>query len=219
MSTSGPSSPTDPVPKSTPSTSPTQYGPGQKEIGAGDEAQKQFQLPDETKGAEAGQAQAARPSPMELARDQGQGSQRMSPEELDENINKLQDHLQTISQQLQDPSVANKMTGDHLEAMQKVMNKMNPDMRTIANHSKGEFQPGKVDHNNVLGSVIKWINGSQQTLSGAMNHLGSMKKPSMGSFMKLQYSVQRASQRAELFSSIIGSSVSGIKTIMSTQLG
>jgi hypothetical protein len=31
--------------------------------------------------------------------------------------------------------------------------------------------------------------------------------------------VQRATQRGELFASIVGSTVSGVKTIMSTQLG
>ena len=217
MST-GPADPSNPLEKSPNVTPAPSYGPDQKEIGSEDENQKQFQLPEEAKGSES-TSQAARQSPMELARDSVQGSQRMSPQELNENINHLQNHLNDVSKQLQNPSVANKMTDDHLNAMTKLIGKMNPDMRTIANHSKGEFHPGKVDNNNVLGSVVKWINGSQQTLGGAMNYLGHMKQPSMASFMKLQWSVQRASQRAELFSSIIGSSVSGIKTIMSTQLG
>ncbi len=212
--------PLENTPGVTPSTRVPQYGPDQKEVGAQDETQKQFQLP----GADEDGTQtkvAGYPSPMDVARDASQGSQRMSPEELGESITKLHDNLTDISQKLKDPSVINKLTEDHMQAMRQVIDKMNPEMRTIATHSKGEFQPNKIGDHDVVGSVVKWINGSQQALGGALKYLGGLegKQPSLGSFMKLQYSVQRASQRGELFASIIGSSVSGIKTIMSTQLG
>lgn len=211
---------TDPLesnPGVTPSSPTPQYGPTEREIGAGDETQKQFQLPTEEKESEA--TQTSRPSPMDVARDASQGSQKMTPEELSGKITDLQSNLSTITKKLQDPSFAKNLTPEHFDAMSKVVDKMNPDLRTIANQSQGEFQPPKIDKDNVVGSIINWINGSQQTLGSALNYLSEAKKPSLASFMKLQYSVQRASQRGELFASIVGASVSGIKTIMSTQLG
>ncbi len=72
---------------------------------------------------------------------------------------------------------------------------------------------------NVLSRVVNWLGGAQGALGGALEYLKTTEKPDITSYLRLQYAVQRATQRGELFSSIVGSSVSGIKTIMSTQLG
>ncbi len=208
-----------------PSVTPPSKVPGQDQPSVGDkeatEPNKPFSLgpEDGTKGSE---VQAERPSPMDVAKDSAQQQERMTPGELSEHVQTLQSNLSQIQSQLQDSSVTNKFTADHYNAMRKVVEKMTPDMKDIANNSEGEFQAVKPDEGeggNVLKSIGNWIGGSQKTLGGALNYLSADKKPSIGSFMKLQYSVQRATQRGELFASIIGASVSGIKTIMSTQLG
>jgi hypothetical protein len=151
---------------------------------------------------------------------QGGGAQAMPIEEMEEKLQQLSGHFDKIKGDIQNPSKIQGITPDHLEAMNRVMEKMNPDMRTIAKNTGGEFKPPeKPEGQSPLDSVMQWVNGGQDTLSGALNHLSTMDQPDMGTYMKLQYSVQRATQRGELFASIIGSTVSGIKTIMSTQLG
>jgi hypothetical protein len=116
--------------------------------------------------------------------------------------------------------LSKRFTSDHYEAMQKVIEKLNPDMKTIAKSTNGTFEaPQKKSGESVLGHVANWINGAQGTLGGALDYLQNTKNPDVTSYLRLQYAMQKATQRGELFASIIGSSVSGIKTIMSTQLG
>ncbi|MCH9608595.1 MAG: hypothetical protein S4CHLAM45_11730 [Chlamydiales bacterium] len=208
----------------TPSPKPNPVTEGKPEMGPteGVDAQKPFNLPPDAgaKGAGAENVEAGRSTPMDVARDASQGNERMSPEELTDKISKFRDDLSQAHAKLSDPNVTKNFTDDHHKALGKLVEKMNPDMRTIANNSGGKFEPTPLGKGgDLLAKVGEWINGSQKSLGGAMDYLSKTKNPNMASFMKLQYSVQRASQRGELFASIISSSVGGIKTIMSTQLG
>lgn len=214
-----------------PGVSPTPATPGpdrdKPRLGEGEEAQQQkpFSLPPEPAsrpaGAGAGVEETGRPSPMEAARsaEETKGKQ-IPPEELSDQINQLQTRLAEAKEKLQNPQISKNMTPDHETALNRLTEKMNPDMRTIAKNSDGEFNPPvKEKGQGPLQYITKWIDGSQGTLSNALDYLSKETTPNPGSYLKLQYAVQRATQRGELFASIIGSSVSGIKTIMSTQLG
>lgn len=216
--------PDDPI--SNPGVPPTprtpEYGPDKPRLGEGEEAQepKPFALPPEGGKPEPTETAAERPSPMEVAGEAAKQRPQMSPEEVSDHIQQLQNKLGEINTNLQNPDVTNKFSNDHYEAMNRVVEKMNPDMRAIAKNSQGEFNPPQhVSGETVLNWVTRWINGSQGTLSNALNFLSKEKKPDPGTFLRLQYAVQRATQRGELFSSIVGASVSGVKTIMTTQLG
>jgi len=204
-------SPTEPSPS---------VGPGKPGLGAGEETQeKPFSLgPSEGKGAP--EAPPERPSPMEVAGDAARQQPQMAPEELSNTVVKLQQQLNTIQNKVADPVFSSGLTNDHFTAMQKITQKMNPDMQTIAKHSNGQYTPAQQQKSqSVVEYVSNWINGAQGTLQGALEFLQGKQKPNPADYLRLQYAVQRASQRGELFASIIGSSVSGIKTIMSTQLG
>ncbi|MFN0065324.1 MAG: hypothetical protein ACKVOH_03700 [Chlamydiales bacterium] len=199
-------------------------GPVKPEIGGKEEEApgKKFAMPQEakpeTEGAQG--AQTAKPSPMDVAKDSGQPRPQTTPEELSGQLNKLQNNLEQTRAQLNNPDVTKKLSSEHLEALEKLSNKMNPDMRAIAQNSGGQHvNVTRGKNQDVISHVTNWIQGSQKTLNGALEYLANTKKPSIGTYMKLQYSIQRATQRGELFSSILGSTVSGIKTIMSTQLG
>lgn len=208
--------PSNPV---TPSSPTPEYGRDKPSVGSGEETKepKPFSLSPEPSSAQSTEKASAQPSPMEAASQAAQ-QKPMSADELSEHMNKLKGQLDDAQTKLQDPTVTNKFTQDHYNALNKVTDKMNSDMHTIAKASNGKFEePGK--SSSTLDYVVKWINGSQQTLSSALKYVGSEKNPNPAQFLRLQYSVQRASQRGELFASVIGSSVSGIKTIMSTQLG
>lgn len=206
----------------TPTPPTPEYGRDKPGLGAGEEAQepKPFSLSPEGKEA-AETAPAAKPTPMDVAREGAEkGAQKMTPEELNEQISKLKTQLGNVQTNLQNPNVTSRFTKDHYDALGKVAEKMNPDLRSIAKNTDGEFNPPQhIAKEPVLNYITRWINGSQETLSSAMNYIGTQKNPNPASFLKLQYSVQRAVQRGELFASVVGASVSGIKTIMSTQLG
>lgn len=195
-------------------------GPDRQSIGANDDPGRDFSLP---KGQEVDPQQGAQQgenvSLFDLA---GQGDKKgaMPVEEMQSSLQGINDNLEKVKGQISNPEQVKGITPTHEQAFNRVMDKMNPDMKTIADSTGGEFKPPeKAEDEGVLGHVMNWINGSQNTLQGALGHLSNMEKPDLGTYMKLQYSVQRASQRGELFASIVGSSVSGIKTIMSTQLG
>ncbi|MCP5469555.1 MAG: hypothetical protein H7A36_03510 [Chlamydiales bacterium] len=205
----------DPIqkPGGAPSPEKPTEGPEKSPVGAGQGDQKAFQMPS---GAE----KTSAPSPMEVARDAGQSQKQVPPEELTQQIERAKQALQEAHAKLQDPKIQKGLTEDHYNALSQVTDKMNGDLRTIAQNSNGKFEMPQLDSKkNPVERVADWINGSQSTLTGALNYLSTTKNPNIASYMKLQYGIQRATQRAELFSSIVGSSVSGIKTIMSTQLG
>ena len=192
-------------------------GPAEQQIGEGQEKQAPFKMPESPQAPEAAGKTAA-PSPMEIAGQQN--TPRVSPEELSGHVQKVQQTLQEAHTKMSDPALQKQMTQEHYNALSQVSTKMNGDMKTIAENSDGKFQaPVDDPKENGATKVLNWINGSQKTLTGALNYLSTTKKPNVASYMKMQYAVQRATQRAELFSSVISSSVSGIKTLMSTQLG
>ncbi|MFZ0564616.1 MAG: hypothetical protein WAM28_00235 [Chlamydiales bacterium] len=208
----------------TPVPGAPQYGEDHPRLGEGEEAQptKPFTLGPEGGPAETEAKPAEQPSPMELARDTAQRGAReeLSPEELQDQLKNLQTRFEGVQTQLQDPNVTNKFTPDHHEALNRLVERTNPDLRTIANNSDAEFnppqhQPGE----SVIGYVLRWFSGSQETLGKALDYVSGDTKPTPEAFLKLQYSVQRAVQRGELFASVVGATASGIKTIMSTQLG
>ncbi len=216
------------MPDSTSGVTPTpptpEYGRDKPGLGEGEMANepKPFSLPPEgNEPAATSPEGAGKPTPMEVAKEGAEkGTQKMTPEQLGDQMSKLKTQLGSVQTKLQDPSVTSRFTKDHYDALQKVAEKMTPDMQGIAKNSKGEFNtPKPISGEPALNYVTRWINGSQQTLSSALQYVGTEKNPNPASFLKLQYSVQRAMQRGELFSSIVGASVSGIKTIMSTQLG
>lgn len=190
-------------------------GPGEEpsegQIGKGQEQQSPFQMP---KGTE----KTGAPSPMEIASQQG--ANRIPPEELGNKIQTAQQALEQARTKLGDPEFQKGLTQDHYNALSEVTTKLNGDLRAIAENSNGKFTPQVGDpKKSAAENVLNWINGSQKTLTGALNYLSTTPKPNVASYMKMQYAVQRATQRAELFSSIVSSSVSGLKTLMSTQLG
>lgn len=198
------------------------YGPDKPRLGAGEEGQepKPFTLGPEGNKPGANQAPAEKPSPMEVAGDAAKQQQQISPQELQDQLSQLNKQMADIHTKLQDKGTTQQFTADHYEAMQRVVQKMNPDMQAIAKNSQGEFTPPtQKQGDSVLSYITKWVNGSQGTLGSALDYLQNTKKPDISSYLRLQYAVQRATQRGELFASIVGSSVSGIKTIMSTQLG
>ncbi len=188
-------------------------GPEETQIGQGQEQQSAFKMPEP-----GGVNKASSPSPMEVA---GQNNTaRIPPEELAGHIKQVQQSLQDANTKLNDPEIQNQLTQEHYQALSQVSNQMNGDLKTIAKSSGGTFEPPAQDPSSKSPSqVMEWINGSQNTMTGALNYLSGAQSPDIASYMKMQYAVQRASQRAELFSSIVSSSVSGLKTLMSTQLG
>jgi len=207
-----------------PSTPPPEFGREKPRLAEGEEAQepKPFALPPEAGKEQPAEAVSTdKPTPMDVAKDAAEkGAPQMTPEQLGEQMDKLKTQLGTAQTNLQDSGITNKFSKDHYDALGKLVEKMNPDMRSIAKSTKGELSPTQhISGEPVLKFITRWINGSQQTLSAAMNYIGSEKNPNPASMLKLQYSVQRATQRGELFASIVGATVSGIKTILSTQLG
>jgi len=202
-------------PEATPPSKPGGPVEGPTEVtGKGQQEPKEFRGPGAEKAPETETTDKI--SPMDLA---GQDQRKSAPtqESLDGQLNKLNDTLEGAKNQLQ---TTTQIRPDQEEALNKLVDKMNGDMNRIAKHSETEFTPRKQGSGEkMLEFVTGWIDGSQSTLQKALASVSQLKNPNPGQLMNLQYSVQRATQRGELFSSIIGSSVSGIKTIMSTQLG
>jgi hypothetical protein len=193
--------------------------------GSPDQAQpRPFSLSPEapTQGVQPASTQE-QPSPMDVARE-GSKAPQWTQEEMTKNLSGLQNKLSTTQTQLQNPRAVGHFTNDHYNALGMLVDKLNPDMRTIAKSANHEFTPpnpvpGQTQGQGVLQYVSNWLNSSQGTLTNALNFVQNVKNPNPASYLKMQFAVQRATQRAEIFASIVGSSVSGIKTIMSTQLG
>lgn len=204
-------SPTEPVPP---------YGPDKPRLGAGEEAQepKPFTLGPEG-GPSTTEAPTEKPSLMDVAGDAAR-QQQIAPPELSDQVVKLQKQLSNVKEAIQDPTVNRDFVADHYEAMQRVAQKMDPDLQTMAKYSNGKYTPAtQAKGQSITDFLAQWIDGSQGALQGALDYLQTTQKPDPATYLRLQYSVQRAAQRGELFASIVGSSVSGIKTLMSTQLG
>lgn len=202
-------------PTANPIQKPTELG--------NEEAGRSFSLPPSApeKGGQTPAPASEKPTPMEVARDAEQEKRPVwTQQELQGNLQNLQDRLATTKQSLADPKMTKNLTDDHYTALSRLVDKMSPDMRTIAKVSGADAEPvQKTTGEGVIGYVSRWIDGSQNTLASALDYASQGQKPDPAGFLKMQFAVQRATQRAELFSSILGAGVSGIKTIMSTQLG
>lgn len=174
--------------------------------------QKPFTLgPEPLKGEE-----TQKLTPMEAARERG-GQPKWSDEQMQDKLEATRIQYEGYAARLKGPEGKN-LTPDHFSALDKLQKKLNPDLKTIAEGSGRTFSPEA--SNSPLTAALNWFGGAQDTFGGALNYLGTMgPNMNMGDFMKMQYATQRAAQRGELFASIIGSTVSGIKTLMSTQLG
>lgn len=210
----------DPI--SNPGIPPTQATPplpgGKPSLSEDAEGQRPFTMPDPLAQPNQ-QVGDSRPSPMDMMKDQ-KDSSHWAPEEMKSRLQEMHNQLQNTSNKLHTPSVREKLTSVHEEGLKKVTDKMNPDMRKIATTTEQEYNPPALGKGEgLLNHIGKWIDGAQGTLSNAMGFLQSNPKIGTADYLKLQYSVQRASQRAELLASILGASTSGVKAIMSTQLG
>lgn len=175
------------------------------------------------------------PSLMELVgkrQDKGGAPEefRLDPDEklsrqLRENINRLKEELNDFQLQAQNSYRTQQIEKERYDAMTLVMGLINEDLQTVANETGQTYSVGKekeeCDDRSVGRKIIDWVSTGEEVLNRAMIYLsGKQGEPeSITDFLKLQYAVQRATQRAELFASIVGTSVSSIKTIMTTQLG
>lgn len=207
-----------PVPGTTPT--PEEKPPGLPE----EPGQRPFSLaPEPGKQGPQTAVGADKPSPFDLARE-GTKGQRWTPEQMEDNMKRLQQQLNDTKTKLQNPDITKNFTQDHNTALVRNVDKLNPEMKTIAKYTgQGDFNPVKqAPGQGVLDYVTKWIGQSQDTMANSVNYVNEMSQkgtPDMGGFMKLQFAMNRAQERAELFSSIISSTTSGIKQILSTQLG
>jgi hypothetical protein len=182
------------------------------------EGGKEFHGPEAGKTVPQGQS-TEKPSLMDLAGQMGHGKEQVTQESLSQKLGNLQDKFGDIKTRFQNQRPDLRV--DQERAFDKLVDKLNGDMRQITKQSgAGEFSPKKRGvGEKMVDFLTGWLDGSQKTLSKALTSVSGLKDPNPADLMNLQYSVQRATQRSELFSTIIGSSVSGIKTIMSTQLG
>ncbi|MCB1180443.1 MAG: hypothetical protein KDK55_00280 [Chlamydiia bacterium] len=209
--------PIPPIPSTTP---PADDQPG---LGAGEEAQqpKPFSLPPEPaeKGKTSGATGAAeRPTPMEAAK--GVGA-KISPDSVTGHAQTLLQKINEAQDTYDNPPLG-KLEKAHYDAMKEVVNHLQPDMNIIAKYSGQTFEPPQKERGDGE-AVIKYIRDYLESSQGAsrqtLNFLSKVKNPSVSEMLSVQYAMQRASQKVELLANIIGSTVSGIKTLMSTQLG
>ncbi len=208
-----------PIPRTDPASP---VSPGKPGVGSGEEAQepKPFSLPPQPLSAQqAGNlTESSKPTPMEAIRD---GAGQKNTLENTQNAGKeLVKKIQLTKELYADQSRTGALTQDHLNAMGQVVERMSGDMTKVAKHSEQSYEaPVKKKGDSVLKYVVDYLDHSQGTAEKALTFLSKNQNPNMAQMFSLQYSMQRASQKVELLASVIGSSVSGIKTLMSTQLG
>lgn len=143
----------------------------------------------------------------------------LDSEELREQIHNLKERLWEAKVFMQDVEL-DKLAEEHLEAYKKVTDLINEDLYEIATHT--QQQPAKKkEEPSVTRKVLDWVSSGEEILNRALLYFSDRdgKEESIANFLKVQYAVQRATQRAELFASIVGTTVSSVKTIMTTQLG
>lgn len=207
--------PIQPTPGIVPTPSPT----GIPESGPQGLEPRPFELPSGPSQSRNIEAASSKPSPMDVARDSAH-VQGWDPQDIQDNMRLLQTQLSDAQKKLQDPNLTAKFSDDHYTALNKLTDKMNPEMRSIAKLTDGKFSPPEGQKGGgALNYVLNWVGGAQQTLGNALAYASSIKNPNPADMMRLQFAMHRATERGELFASIIGSTVSGIKTIMSAQLG
>lgn len=168
-----------------------------------------------------------RPNPMAMMRDGN--SSLVDPEvaedlksaEFEEQVRNLKERLWDAQSVVQSKSQEH-LSQEHLEAMDVIMDLINGDLSNIAEHTRQDMLKNKKDSGeSVTRKVIDWVSSGEEILNRALLYFSDRngEPESLAEFLKVQYAVQRATQRAELFASIVGTTVSSIKTIMTTQLG
>jgi len=197
--------------------------PSQPTVGMGEETQPKPFAPEALKRGPQPTPTDGKPSPMQAAKEMEERkyaqTQPMKRDELNSTLERINERLEQAKDRLQGPERAN-LTKDHQAALKTLTDKLTPDVKQIAQATESTYAPPALKKGgDVLGHVINWIDGSQRSMKSALNFLSQKHDLNPADFLKLQYSVQRASQRTELFASVIGSTVSGLKTLMSTQLG
>lgn len=205
------SSPTEPLRDIEPEIITPQTSPNVVGGGLGDEKQpKPFNLPE--KGA--GGVSQEQISPMELAQTQ---QQKINPQEISQRINYMNNKFGQIGTMLQNNPNAT-IPKDRVGELNNTMGGLGEDLRHIAQLTGGKYSPPQ-ESNNIMEWIKNFVSGGQAQFDQALQSLGKMKNPNPAEMLRLSYTVQRATQKTELFSSIISSTVGGIKTIMGTQLG
>ncbi|ASD30227.1 hypothetical protein [Chlamydia abortus] len=167
-----------------------------------------------------------KPNPMAMMQDRNSNiidpelEEALDSEELKEQINNLKERLWDAQSTLQQDQ--NKLSQEHFEAVSVIIDLINGDLNDIAEHTQQNLQTKKEEeHESVARKMVNWVSSGEEVLNRALLYFSDRngERENLADFLKVQYAVQRATQRAELFASIVGTTVSSIKTIMTTQLG
>ncbi|BAE81743.1 conserved hypothetical protein [Chlamydia felis Fe/C-56] len=167
-----------------------------------------------------------KPNPMAMMQDRNSNlidpelEEELDSEELKEQINNLKERLWDAQTTLRQDQ--NKLSPEHFEAVNVIIDLINGDLSDIAEHTQQRLQDkNEKEDDSVVRKMINWVSSGEEVLNRALLYFSDRngERENLADFLKVQYAVQRATQRAELFASIVGTSVSSIKTIMTTQLG
>lgn len=168
------------------------------------------------------------PSPMYMIKDQQEQkgtTSLVTSEELDTDV--LTNQISQLKGSFSDLAVNIENTSqsfddkDTHQALQ-IMHLLNQDLSEIANNTNQQDDDNLEDESKTfIHKALNWCYSGEQILHNALLFLSEQKDSfsSLGDYLKLQYAVQRATQRTELFASLMGITISSIKTIMTTQLG
>lgn len=168
------------------------------------------------------------PSPMHMIKDQQEQkgfvpfstSDDLDTNVLSNQISQLKGNFSSLALKIEDSSL-NFNDKDTQQAL-RVMHLLDQDLSEIAtNTNQQEDKSSEEEDKNFIHKALNWCYSGEQILHNALLFLSDQKDSfsSLGDYLKLQYAVQRATQRTELFASIMGITISSIKTIMTTQLG
>lgn len=166
---------------------------------------------------------AGMPNPMSMMQD---GNAELvdfevDQEELQEQINNLKLRLGNFRLQMQNSEAMEQMEDERIQAVHKVIGLIDKDLSLIAEQTHQFTKKETQEDSSLAMKVLDWVSGGEEILNRALLYFSDRqgRPETTVDFLKVQYAVQRATQRAELFASIVGTTVSSIKTIMTTQLG
>ena len=144
----------------------------------------------------------------------------LNSEELQEQINLLKSRLWDAQTQMQNQDL-DKLASEHVDALGVIVDLINGDFQAIAEHTQQGKQGDREEEKSVTRKIVDWVSSGEEILNRALLYFSDRngERETLADFLKVQYAVQRATQRAELFASILGATVSSIKTIMTPQLG
>lgn len=215
-----PTNPTDPLRESSSiqGTGPIRQEPSPEPMKS--EPQKEFHGPDTLQQSKEGVQQSSKPSPMDIAKDAAR-TEEVDPEKVQAQVGQLKNTMRYTQDKLQNSdNLAEPMTKEHDSALSKLSNLAGNDIKRAARSAGVDYTPvERKEGQGIKEFLTDWLDGGQKTMSNVMESLPNMQGGDLTGFMRVQMSVQRATQRVELMASIIGSTVGGIKTLMGTQLG